>query len=84
MQQEELSLWEQALREQSQAERELGIARRKGLRRRVVELMPQVETLTTRADLLLADAVHVKCTFRDDAFATVWVSSTQSELGDGH
>jgi hypothetical protein len=82
---DELSLWEEALREQRQAERELEMARKNGRRRRVVELIPQVQALTTRADLLLAEAVHVKCTFRDDSIATAWVSSTQSglEAGDG-
>jgi hypothetical protein len=37
-----------------------------------------VHALTTRADLLLAEAVKVKCTFRDDTTTRVWASTTQT------
>jgi hypothetical protein len=45
---------------------------------RARELLPQVHALTTRADLLLAEAVKVKCTFRDDTTTRVWASTTQT------
>lgn len=60
----ELALWEQALQEQRDAERKLQEARRRR-RPRIYALLNQVEVLRMRADLLLADAVKVKCTFRD-------------------
>jgi hypothetical protein len=66
--QEELALWEQALREQREVEMQLQEARKARARSRVQELLPQVHALTTRADLLLARAVNVKCTFRDHPF----------------
>jgi hypothetical protein len=66
--QDELAVWESALREQRAAERQLQSARSERARSRVQELLPQVHALTTRADLLLADAVKVKCTFRDHCF----------------
>lgn len=74
---EELALWEHALVEQREAERDLDRARDKGQTKRVLELMPQVQALRTRADLLLAEAIKIKCTFRDDSMVTAWVSSTQ-------
>jgi serine protease inhibitor ecotin len=74
----ELACWEQALREQRQAEDHLNAARQKGLTRRVLELMPQVHALRLRADLLLAEAVTVKCEFSDQRLVTAWVSTTQS------
>lgn len=64
--QEELSVWERALEEQRAAERELQQARTARAATRVRELLPQVHALATRADLLLAQAVRVKCTFRDN------------------
>jgi hypothetical protein len=74
---EELQLWEQALREQRQAEEQLQNARQRRARARVRELLAQVHALTTRADLLLAEAVKVKCTFRDDRLAGVSASTTR-------
>jgi hypothetical protein len=61
---EELSLWEPALREQRRAEEELDGARRIRRPKLVIELMPVVQALKTRADLLLAEAVKVKYSFR--------------------
>lgn len=81
---EELALWEQALVEQREAERDLEQAREKRQAKRVLELRPQVEALRTRADLLLAEAIRVKCSFRNDSMATAWVSSTQPSTLDDH
>jgi hypothetical protein len=75
---EELKLWEEALQEQRETEEQLQKARDKGAWARARELLPQVHALTTRADLLLAEAVKVKCTFRDHKLTGVWASTTQS------
>ena len=72
---EELALWERALQDQREAERGLQNARSERARSRVQELLPQVHALTTRADLLLAEAVRVKCTFRDHSFRAAPVST---------
>jgi hypothetical protein len=80
----ELTSWEQALRLQRELEEQLQAARQKNLPEAVLDLMPQVQVSRTRADLLLARAVKVKCEFRDQRFITAWVSSTQSHfLDDG-
>jgi hypothetical protein len=80
----ELASWEQALRLQRELEEQLQEARQKGHNDRILDLMPEVRALRTRADLLLAEAVKVKCEFRDERFLTAWVSSTQSHfLEDG-
>lgn len=78
----ELATWEQALREQRQAEEQLEAARRQRRHARVLELMPQVQALRIRADLLLADAVMTKCEFSDQRLVTAWVSSTQAHALD--
>lgn len=62
---EELAQWEVALHQQRDAEQELDKARAARAWVRVIKLRPQVRSLRTRADLLLAQAVNVKCTFRD-------------------
>jgi hypothetical protein len=78
----ELATWEQALREQRQAEEQLDAARKQRRPVRVLELMPQVHALRVRADLLLAEAVMAKCEFADQRFVTAWVSSTQAHALD--
>jgi hypothetical protein len=62
---EEIALWEQALREQQFVEEVVTAARATRQMARVIELAPEVRALRTRADLLLAEAIKVKCTFRD-------------------
>ncbi len=76
----ELACWEQALQDQREAEAQLSAARQHRRAQRIHELLPQVRALKTRADLLLAEAVKVKCAFRDERFVTAWVSSTQSHV----
>jgi hypothetical protein len=73
---DELDLWKQALREQRRAERELDAAGQKRRPKRVIELMPMWQALRTRADLLLAEAVKVKCSFTTQKIMTDWVSTT--------
>jgi hypothetical protein len=74
----ELSIWEQALREQREAERELETVRRRGPSERIHELLPEVRAARLRADLLLADAVKVKCTYRDAAITAVTLTSVDA------
>jgi hypothetical protein len=77
-------MWEAALREQRQAEDQLELARQRGPHPRVTELLTHVEALRTRADLLLAEAVKVKCTFRDHTFPGFWASTTSSGDAANH
>lgn len=74
----ELALWEQALREQREAEDQLDCARQAGIPARTLELLTQLVQLSERADLLLAEAVKVKCTFRDFTVTGCWASTTDS------
>jgi hypothetical protein len=68
----ELAQWEKALREQQDAETQLAAAYRSGRPHDCHELLNHVEALRTRADLLLAEAVEVKCSLRwRDASDTV-------------
>lgn len=60
---EELALWEEALKEQRHAERQLTAASSTKAHAHW-KLLRQVEALRTRADLLLAHAVEIKCAFR--------------------
>jgi hypothetical protein len=74
---DELDLWERALREQRRAEEELDAARQKQRPKHVLELMPMLRALRTRADLLLAEAVKVKYSFTAKKLLTDWGSTTQ-------
>lgn len=66
---EELALWEAALREQREAERRLELARQPPYPADFYELLYEVDNLRSRADLLLAEAVKVKCAYRDGKLA---------------
>jgi hypothetical protein len=72
----ELALWEQALREQQATEDQLVAAYAERQYQRALALVPEARALRTKADLLLAEAVKVKCTFRDHRFADDAVSTT--------
>jgi hypothetical protein len=74
---EELAIWEQALRTQREAETEFDEARRERRPQRVIELMPQLQALRTRTDLLLAEAVKAKCSFTEQKIVRAWAGSTQ-------
>lgn len=65
---EELALWEQALRDQKRAEEDFNAAHIRGPSRSGVELLRELHARRTKADLLLAKAVKVKCAFRDRGF----------------
>lgn len=79
---EEIELWQEALRDQREAEQIIDAAYAIGQAARVLELLPQVRVLRTRADLLLAQAVKIKCVFRDHSFIDVEAATTQSGLQD--
>lgn len=57
----ELRAWECALQEQREAEYDLVMAHNAGDRERVRQVWRLVCTLRTRADMLLAEAVRVRC-----------------------
>lgn len=78
----ELDLWEQALREQRRAEADLNEARRRRRPKRVIELMPVLQALRRRADLLLAEAVKVKCSFNVQKLIAGWGSTYPGTLQD--
>lgn len=75
----ELALWQGALSEQRELEDDVNAARKCGDWVRVVELRAELEGQRTRADLLLAEAVKVKCTFRDHQFSAADLEPTQPD-----
>jgi hypothetical protein len=79
----ELEMWEKALREQLDAEKALDAVRRRKRLRRVFELMPQVQALRTRADLLLAEAVKVKLSFIDQKVMAAWDTTQPGAIKNG-
>ena len=60
---EELALWEKALKDQRDAERQLAAAKSTRRLDHYRRLLRQVDALRIRAALLLAHAVEVKCAF---------------------
>jgi hypothetical protein len=58
---EDLSLWHDALLKQREAEARLAAAVEAKAVSQVMELLPEVDALRTVADLLLAEAVRLKC-----------------------
>jgi hypothetical protein len=77
----ELELWQEALREQRDAEEQLRAHRRGLAFARVLQLRPEVEALRTRSDLLLAEAVKVKCAFRDNMLRAAATTSPLLDVG---
>lgn len=64
---EKHAMWQRALREQRDAEALLAAARKKQNHHLILELMPKVAFLRTKADLLLADAVKIMCLWREQS-----------------
>lgn len=60
---EELALWERALREQREVERELPMARQAKTVVQYYSLLRRQQELRARADLLLVEAVKKKLSF---------------------
>lgn len=65
---EKLATWKRALHEQRDVEAALTAARKKRQHSLILKLMPEVEFLRTKADLLLADAVKAKSLLGDQPF----------------
>lgn len=81
---QKLELWKQALHEQRDAEAALAAARRKKRHELILSLIPQVEFLRTKADLLLADAVKARCLLDDEPFlASEWMITAPDASSDG-
>lgn len=80
---EELSKWQRALQEQREAEAALEAARKKRKHALIIELMPKIDLLRTKADLLLADAVKLMCLLRDGALASDWLITAPDAPPDG-
>lgn len=64
------------------------MARKKQKHELIVELMPQVEFLPTKAELLLAEAVNAKCLLGDQPFVpSEWLitapDAPPDDSGDG-
>lgn len=70
---EKLAMWKRALQEQRDAESALAAARKARKHALILELMPLVDLLRDKADLLLADAVKVQCLLRDQPFPSGWL-----------
>jgi hypothetical protein len=66
---DELERWQAALDAQRQAERLAEEARRTGDRAELARLLDTCEKLRVRADLFLAEAVSLKCAYRDSLWA---------------
>jgi hypothetical protein len=66
---EELERWQPAVDAQRQAERLAEEARRTGDRAELARLLAMSEKLRVRADLFLAEAVSLKCAYRDSLWA---------------
>lgn len=62
---DEFAEWELALQAQRAAEQQLHAAVRTASPEQVAQLLDWVRTLRTRADLMLADAVQLKCSYRN-------------------
>jgi len=71
--------WELALQAQRVAEQQLHAAGRTAPPDEVARLLERVRTLRTRADLMLADAVHLKCSYRHTQAAALAPEPTQAE-----
>ena len=80
---EKLERWKRALHEQRDCEAALALARKKRNHGLILELMPQVEFLRTKADLLLADAVKAKSLLGDQAFIpSEWLITAPDQVPD--
>jgi hypothetical protein len=66
---EELERWQTALNEQREAERLAERARITGDKAELARLLRLVDKLRARADLALAEAVSLKCAYRDSLWA---------------
>lgn len=78
---EKLAAWKRALQEQREIEAALAAARKERKHELILALMPEVEFLRTKADLLLADAVKARCLLGDQPFlASEWLVTDPDSL----
>ena len=68
---DEFAQWDVALLAQRMAERQLEVALPTASPEELTKLLHQVRTLRRRADLMLADAVQLKCSYRDSKMAAL-------------
>ncbi|NKE68808.1 hypothetical protein RAMLITH_23575 [Ramlibacter sp. RBP-2] len=68
---DEFAEWDEALLAQRMAERALEAALPTASPDELAALLGQVRALRTRADLMLADAVQLKCSYRDSKMAAL-------------
>jgi len=68
---DEFAEWEAALQAQRAAEHQLHAAFGTASPEELERLLQRVRTLRTRADLMLADAVHLKCSYRNTQAAAL-------------
>lgn len=75
---DEFAQWDEAMLAQRMAERQLQAALATASPEELAALLEHVRSLRTRADLLLADAVQLKCSYRDSKMATLesWGTDT--------
>lgn len=66
---DELEMWQEALSDQREAERQLEQARRGSDPASYAQMLNRLEELRVRADLLLAEAVALKASYRDSVWA---------------
>lgn len=82
---DEFAEWDAALLAQRMAERALEAAMPTASPDELAALLRQVRALRTRADLMLADAVQLKCTYRDSKLAALesWETDGQPAWRSG-
>lgn len=68
---DEFAEWDEALLAQRSAERQLEVALPTASPEELAAMLRHVRALRTRADLMLADAVQLKCSYRDSKMASV-------------
>jgi hypothetical protein len=78
----ELALWEQARRAEMHAQEQFQASYHAGATARTRHLLQQLQSCRTTSALLLAQAVKVKCAFRDRSEAETDESTWPSDLRD--
>lgn len=74
-----IAQWKRALQEQRDVEASLATARKNRNHELILELQPQVESLRTKADLLLADAVKAKSLLGDQFVPSEWLMTSPDQ-----
>ncbi|HEY0887244.1 MAG TPA: hypothetical protein VGE20_18265 [Ramlibacter sp.] len=77
---DEFAEWDEAMLAQRMAERALEAAMPTASPDELAALLEQVRALRSRADLMLADAVQLKCSYRDSKMAALESWETDAPL----